>query len=50
MKTKELNTSIRKTERQVVDEKLRLANEYLKNADLTLVYEALEKNKTKVNQ
>jgi len=44
MKTKQAS-ALRKTGNQVVEEKVQAANAYLKNADLSLVYEALEKNK-----
>ncbi|MEI7583902.1 hypothetical protein [Runella sp.] len=44
MKTKQASAP-RKTGNQVVEEKVQAANAYLKNADLSLVYEALEKNK-----
>jgi hypothetical protein len=44
MKTKQASAP-RKTGNQVVEEKVQAANTYLKNADLSLVYEALEKNK-----
>lgn len=44
MRTKQTPIPIRKTETQVVKEKLQTINVYLKNADLSLAYEALEKN------
>ena len=36
----------RKTGNQIVDEKLKAVNNFLKTADLSVVYEALEKKKT----
>lgn len=44
MKTKQAPAP-RRPGNQVGEEKVKAANAYLKNADLSLVYEALEKNK-----
>lgn len=50
MKAEEASNPVRKTERQYVDEKLQHLKSYLKYADLSPVYEALEKNKTNVKE